>query len=74
MKVYKCIIGNKVLRIYSAVIVQVSTWKKNNKVFNLSYAVKNLDGINQWSMIRGGKPSKRKEFIYSIGQNSASIR
>lgn len=35
---------------------------------------KSLDGINQWSMIRGGKPSKRKGFVYSIGDKSAAIR
>lgn len=37
-------------------------------------ADKRLDGINQWSMIRGGKPSKRKEFVYSIGSKASAIR
>jgi hypothetical protein len=34
---------------------------------------KSIDGINQWSMIRGGKPSKRNGFVYSIGDKSAAI-
>lgn len=34
---------------------------------------KRIDGINQWPMLRAGRPSKRTEFVYSIG-TSAAIR
>ncbi|XP_076113883.1 arylsulfatase I-like [Mytilus galloprovincialis] len=35
---------------------------------------KKLDGINQWPMLRGGKPSRRNGFVYSISETSAAIR
>ncbi|CAC5404445.1 unnamed protein product [Mytilus coruscus] len=35
---------------------------------------KKLDGINQWPMLRGGKPSRRQGFVYSISETSAAIR
>ncbi|CAG2257738.1 ARSB [Mytilus edulis] len=35
---------------------------------------KKLDRINQWPMLRGGKPSRRNGFVYSINETSAAIR
>lgn len=37
---------------------------------------KQLDGINQWPMIRSGKPSRRTEFVYGIDKSRpvAAIR
>lgn len=35
-----------------------------------------IDGINQWPMIRASKPSKRREFVYNINsvQDGYAIR
>ncbi|XP_061181266.1 arylsulfatase I-like [Saccostrea echinata] len=37
---------------------------------------KHIDGINQWPMIRSGKPSRRTEFVYDIDKSrpSSAIR
>lgn len=33
------------------------------------FTEKQLDGVNQWPMIRSGKPSRRTEFVYEIDKS-----